>query len=284
MSQRNFLNEQGYLTFALGEKYVKLAYLQALSIKTSQKINNYAVIVDKSNESLAQQYKVFDKVIVLDYVPNEWDMTQHYRAFALTPWRETILLEADIIFSTSLDHWWSALRLRDVCLTSQVFNFREDRITSRVHRKLFDINHLPDVYAGVMYFRYSQFSANFFGLLKQITSEWEWFAKEHLIRNENKQFRIDEAVAIAARIIGEELVTLPIPIPAFVHGKSELWDLPWSQPWYELLYAEYDDKLIVGHHYQRLPFHYHHKEWITDDIIRAYERNYSKLSQSNSGI
>lgn len=281
MTQRQFLNEQGYITFALGEKYVRLAYLQALSIKSTQKINNYAVIVDKQNELLARQYQVFDQVIVLDYIPDEWDMTQHYKVFSLTPWRETIFLDSDIIFTSSVDHWWQALRLRDVCLTSQVFNFREERIASRKHRKLFDVNDLPDVYVGVMYFRYSQFAANFFSILKQITANWEWFATEHLIKNEDKRFRTDEAVAIAARIVGEEMITLPFPIPTFVHCKSELWNLSQLQSWHEQLYTEYDDKLIVGHYQQRLPFHYQDKDWITDDIIRAYERNYSQLNKGS---
>jgi hypothetical protein len=281
MSQRSFRGEQGFLTFALGEKYVKLAYLQALSIKTSQKINNYAVVVDSTNEALAKQYHhVFDKILVINHSPSEWDMTQHYRAFALTPWRETVMLDADILFNESVDHWWPVLRNKDVCLTNQVFNFREELITSRKYRKLFDENLLPDVYAGVMYFRYSQFANEFFFLLREITNNWTWIANDHLIKNDDKRFRIDEAVALAARIMGKEHVTLPIPIPAFVHGKEGLWKLSEQQPWHEQLYVEYDDKLLVGHYPQRLPFHYHHKEWINDDIIRTYERNYQKLSSS----
>lgn len=285
MSQRSFRGEQGYITVALGEKYVKLAYLQALSIKLTQKINNYAIIVDAANEALAKQYQhVFDKILVIDYKPTEWDMTQHYRAFALTPWRETIMLDADIIFTSSVDHWWNAVVLRDVCLTKNVFNFREELITSRKHRKLFDVNLLPDVYAGVMYFRYSQFASEFFTLLKNITINWNWVATEHLIKNEDKRFRIDEAVALASRIMGEEHTTLPIPIPSFVHGKEGLWGLLETQPWHEQLYVEYNDKLIVGHYPQRLPFHYHHKDWITDDIIGTYERNYSQLNTSTRRV
>lgn len=282
MTKRHFQADQGFLAFASGEAYVKLAYLQALSIKSTQRVNNYAVIVDKQNEELVQEHQhVFDQIIVLDHQATEWDMTQHHRALGLTPWRETILLDADIVLTSSIDHWWPALRLNDVCLTSQVVDFRENMITSRKHRKLFDANNLPDVYAGFMYFRYSQFATEFFFLLKQITEQWEWFASEHLVKNDDKRFRVDEAVAIAARIVGEQNVTLPVKIPTFVHGKSELWGLSEQAPWYEQLYIEYADNLIIGHHKQRLPFHYHYKEWATDDIIQHYERNYSQSNQSN---
>ena len=38
----------------------------------------------------------------------------------------------------------------------------------RDYRKLFDDNELPDVYNGLMYFRYSQESAEFFWLAEKI--------------------------------------------------------------------------------------------------------------------
>jgi hypothetical protein len=284
MPQREFQKDQGYLTFALGEKYLRLAYVQAMSIKFTQKINNCAVIVDKvSADNNPQFLKVFDKVIVVDYTPQDWDMTQYYRAFALTPWRETVLIEADILLTHSIDHWWNAMRLRDVCLTTEVKDFRENIITSRKHRKLFDVNNLPDVYAGFMYFRYSELASEFFFVIRLIINEWNWFAKEFLIKNEDMRVRIDEVFAIAARIYGMQNVTLPISIPTFVHGKEGLWGFSEQQLWYEQLFTEWDEHVpLIGHYKQRLPLHYHHKDWITDDVIREYERNYQKFVTSSS--
>ncbi len=284
MSQREFQAEQGYLTFALGEKYLRLAYAQAMSIKLTQKINNCAVIVDKiSADNNPQFLKVFDKTIIIDYNPISWDMTQHHRAFGLTPWRETVLLEADMLLPHSIDHWWDTMRLRDVCLTTTVKDFRENIITSRKHRKLFDINLLPNVYAGFVYFKYGQFSQEFFFIVKNIINEWDWFSKEFLIKNEDKRVRIDEVFSIAARIYGIQNVSLPIPIPTFIHGKEGLWGLTEQQPWYDQLFTEWDKHVpLIGHYRQRLPLHYHHKDWITDDVIREYERNYKEFFTSIS--
>lgn len=280
MSKREFLQEQGYLTFAIGKEYLRLAYAQALSIKLTQKINNFAVVVDKQAASeLVNLQPVFDKVIEIDYNAHGWDMTQHYRAYGLTPWRETILLDADIIFTESVDHWWPALRTKDVCLTKSVSNFREQRITSRNHRKLFDQNLLPDTYAGFVYFRYTYFAMEFFSLIKLLTENWNWIAKEHLKFNEDNRVRLDELFSIATRIVGIQNVTLPISYPNFTHGKEELWNLSVQQPWYEQLFVEWNSyKPIIGHYPQRLPLHYHHKEWMTDDIIEQYERYYKELN------
>ena len=276
MSKRNFDAEQGYITFALGKEYLKLAYVQALSIKSSQTIKNYAVIIDKSaKEELDKYLHAFDKVIELDYEASNWDMSQHWRVFALTPWRETVLLDADMVFNESIDHWWPAMRLRDVCLTNQIKDFREETITSRACRKLFDENLLPDVYAGFMYFRYTEKAAEFFALIREITSNWEWIATEHFVKNDDKRVRIDEVFSLAARIFGVQHVTLPVAIPTFVHGKEMLWNLNSRQPWYEQLYVELtNSKLLIGHYHQRLPLHYHHKDWITENAIKRFERTY----------
>lgn len=283
MSKRNFKADQGFLTFAIGKEYVKLAHIQALSIKLTQKINNVAIVVDnESVEELDKYSHVFDHVIKIDHSPSEWDMTQYWRAFQLTPWRETILVEADMIFPTSIDHWWSALQQREVCLTNQVKDFRENTITTRKYRKLFDVNLLPDVYAGLIYFRYTQFSMEFFAVIKSIMENWKWVSKEHLIKNENPTVRIDEVFSLATRIVGIQNVTLPISFPTFTHGKSGAWGLSDNLPWYEQLYVEwYNNVPIIGHYHQRLPLHYHYKEWITEDVINRYERNYFKLNKSS---
>lgn len=283
MSQREFIDQQGYLTFALGKQYFKCAYAQALSIKLSQKILNCAVIVDEETAVENAEYLyIFDKVIQIKYKPSNWDMSQYWRAFSLTPWKETILLESDIVLTESIDHWWDIMRLRDVCLTTQVRNFREEIITSRKHRQLFDVNHLPDIYAGFMYFKYSEFTMEFFALIRFIMDEWDWVAKEHFIKNTDLRIRIDEVFSLATRIMGIQHVTLPNTIPTFVHSKEGLWNLSEQQLWYEQLFCEWDNNVpVIGHYKQRLPLHYHHKEWLTDDIIRQYERNYKKLFASN---
>lgn len=286
MSKRKFIAEKGFLTFAIGAGYAKLAHVQALSIKLTQSINNTAIIVDKiAAEELKAFPHVFDQVIELDYTGQGWDMTQYWKAFGLTPWRETFLVEADMLFPTSIDHWWDIVRQRDVCLTHEVKNFREEKITSRRFRKLFDENLLPDIYAGLVYFRYSQTGFDFFLTVKTLIQNWEWVAKEHLIKNEDMRVRIDEVFSLAARIIGMEQVTLPGPVPTFTHGKERAWDISEIIPWYEQLYVEWDNiLLIIGHYHQRVPLHYHHKEWITNDVIREYERNYSEFYRSNTKL
>lgn len=212
-------------------------------------------------------------------------MTQHYRAFNLTPWRETVMLDADMIFTSSVDHWWPTMRLLDVCVTNNVYDYTESMITSRACRKLFDINLLPNAYGAFMYFRYTMFSNDFFQKMKQVTENWNWFADSYLIKNENPIPRLDEILAITTRVVGIEKCMLPISIPTFVHAKNELLNLTLETPWYEQVYVEWDGIVpIIDHFKQRLPLHYHYKEFVTDDIIRNFERHYKESNQSNTRI
>jgi len=271
-----FKKERGYLSFALGDTpdYLRMAYAQALSIKLSQKNNHYCVVVDQTNvHRLTDNYlSVFDEVVALDYTATDWDMSQDYRAYSITPWRETIMLNADMLVLSPIDHWWSILQTNEVVLTKNVLDFRGDVATSRAYRKLFGNNLLPDVYAGFTYFRSGKTSSKFFYEAERITRMWDGFA---LRGNTDPRIKNDEVFALAALETGVENVTLPCSVPTFVHGKERMWGLNDTIPWYEQLYTQWDElKLRVGHHVQDRPFHYHHKEWLTDDIIDRFEQHY----------
>lgn len=263
---------RGFLTFAIGEDYLRMAYAQALSIKASQTNNNYAVIVDEATFKLVEpkHYLVFDHVgKLLEPVNNP--MEAEWQAYTLTPWDLTIKLDADMLLMSSIDHWWQHLAEHDIVMSTTAIDFRGNKITSRAHRKLFDDNLLPDVYTAFMFFQAGKDSSSIFYYAERFTKAWA----DSGIQTIDSKLKTDELFAVCARIVGAEKVTLPIALPAFVHGKSELWGLG-SVPWYEQLYTQWDnDKLRVGHHVQSLPFHYHHKEWLTDDIVERLERQHS---------
>jgi len=116
--------QQGFLTFAQNTEvdYLQLAYVQAMAVKLTMPGSQYAVIVDK--QTLAQvsdsHRQVFDYVIELpeDHAEDEhWKLSNEWQAFYLTPFKETIKLESDLVFTRSIDHWWTAFRLRDLVLS-----------------------------------------------------------------------------------------------------------------------------------------------------------------------
>lgn len=258
--------------------YLKLAYFQALNIKITQHSeNNYAIIADrKTIDRMEDKHQeVFDVVVEM---PGEWNFAREWEVRNLSPWKRTVKLDSDLFFVNDIANWWDSFEKWKILLTTQVENYRGELITNRWHRKLFDDNNMPDVYTAFYYWRDGVESADFFTLCGEISNNWDWFAKEFLIKNDKPQPRDDEIFSIAAAIYGVEHCTLPNgAFPRFVHFREALNDLPVGKPWNEQLHIEHNDELWIGHYPQRLPIHYINKSFVTEELIAKYEQNYRKL-------
>jgi hypothetical protein len=263
---REWIGEQGYLTFALNKKdtnYLAMAYLLAESIKDTQKINNISLAIDHDTAPYikTKHEKMFDRIIMLGKREAvRKDFAHEARTWDITPYKCTIKAEADMLFTHSVDHWWPILDERDVVFTTDVFKIDHTVATNRSQRRLFDDNDLPNVYNALYYFRYTAESKRFFDIVKRIFAEWAWF-RDHLLVNCRYEDPVaDEVFAIAVRIFGEELCTLPQPVPAFIHMKNPLLEIPNDAPWWEYLYWERSGSDVrIGNYQQHLPVHYHNK-------------------------
>ena len=265
---REWTADKGYLTFAFNTKdtdYLSMAYLLAESIKETQKINNISLVVDPATaERIKDKHEdIFDRIIMLGKpIVAHKDFSHETRTWDITPYRCTIKAEADMLFTHSVDHWWPILDERDIVFTTDVYKPDNTLITDRSQRKIFDDNDLPNVYNALYYFRYTAQSQQFFALVKRIFSEWEWFRDQHLINCRYEHPVADEVFALAVKIFGVEQCTLPQPVPAFTHMKNQLIGLPLEDHWWEYLHWEKSaDGLRIGHHQQRLPMHYHDKQF-----------------------
>lgn len=279
---KQYLGNRGFVsTIGYNENvdYLQMAYLQALNIKVTQSIENrYAVIIDeKTSQQIEDKHKeVFDSIVV---IPGNWDFSREWEVRNYSPWKRSIKLDVDLIFTNDIFQWWESFENYKIRLTTTVENYKGEIIKSRWHRKLFDNNLLPNIYTAFYYFRDGTESAEFFNLCAEISNNWDWFATEFLIKNNNLTPRDDEIFAIAAEIYGIEKCTLPdTAYPRFVHFKEELNDLPSSKPWHEQLHVEFNNDLWIGHYPQRLPIHYCSKTFATSELIKKYEQDYRKLS------
>jgi hypothetical protein len=277
-SPKSFLDQQGYFTFAQNTEsvnYLELAYAQAASIKQTQKINKYAVAVDSETKKLItdKHQKVFDYVVdIVDPVANA--MGNEWQAWQLTPFKETIKLESDILFTTNVDHWWTGLRLQEVCFTTKVRDYFGRVSKDRSYRKFFDENNLPDVYTGMYYFRFGQQSLKLFQLAFAIYSNWEYF-RDNLKNCREELPSTDVVFAIAARLLGVELCTNPaLDYPSFVHMKGSVNHLHSSANWQNILQHELNStELTINFNRQLWPVHYYQKDFINEQHRKELARS-----------
>ena len=267
--------QQGFLTLAINSdsvNYLELAYLQALNVKATQTHNSYAVIVDRLTEELIEERhrRVFDYIIPVNYdTVNPFSI--EVSVFNSTPFKETIKLESDLLFTRSIDHWWTAFRLKDVCLSTGALTYLSLPGTVRKYRQLFDDNNLPDVYNGLMYFRYSQTAADFFRAAAMIFDHWDEVTCN--FKQMDQEPTTDVVYAIASLMIGKEAVTMPsMDFLNFVHMKSGFNGWSDTRSWLETVMSERDGDIIrINNTNQYQPVHYYDKTYATQELIEYYE-------------
>lgn len=271
--------QQGFFTIAQNSSdvdYLRLAYLQALSIKITMPGSLYAVAVDKNTaESVTDEHrKVFDYVVTIENdeaVDDDWKLRNEWQAFFLTPFKETIKLESDIIFTRSIAHWWNTFRLKNIVLSQGCRDYYGNLSKDRTYRQLFDDNLLPDIYNGLMYFRYSPEAAEFFWYARLIFQNWIT-VKERLIKCYDDHPTTDVVYALTAKIIGEETCTIPgVDFINFTHMKPSINKFSHQIPWHELVVHELDAPMVrINNINQYHPLHYQDKTWATDELIKEY--------------
>jgi len=276
-----FQDQQGYFAFVQNSDvdYLRLAYLQALSIKATQRINKYAIAVDENTKAqITDKHRtVFDYIIDIpfgdDAANDDWKLANNWKLYSCTPFKETVNLDVDILFTRDISHWWDHMRQKDICITTDVMDYHGNVITNRIFRKVFDDNLLLNTYNGFSYFRYSRTMLDFFNAVRMIFGNWDVY-RDSICKNvRTTKATTDEVYALAANLIGEEKCYIPGTQPTFTHMKPELQPFNSSQKWTdEVSWTLTNDMdFIVGGYYQMYPFHYQLKEFATDELINRYE-------------
>ncbi len=234
-------HERGYLIPAIGAEYERCAeQLRASILKFHPDAHVTIVTIDQLPHGDQGGWA------------NDWQM------FSISPYRQTIKLEADMIAAGPVDHWWTLFELRDVVVSQGCRTYRDEPAVSRFYRKCFDANNLPDIYNAISYWRLSATAKEFFGLVRNIFENYQEFKK--LLKYPETVPSTDLAYAMAAQIMGPERVTLPEGLgPNIVHMKRHINGLQ-TEDWTQELIWE-TDPFRINTIAQWGFVHYHRKEW-----------------------
>lgn len=259
-------DERGYLIIAVNTDttdYVKCATNLNASIKHWNPNAKTCLLTDKSIT-----IPEFDYVVQLPYgdvaEDSKWKLSNDWQAFAASPFRQTIKLEADMLITSSIDHWWSMLQHRDMVVSTGCRDYYSNNSSSRFYRAVFDNNNLPDVYNAITYWRLSKTAMEFWNLVRQIFENWEQF--KTLLKFTDEEPTTDLVYAIAAQIIGPELVTMPFATyPKIVHMKKHIIGTR-TEDWTRELVWEYNQGVLrINTVAQHGAFHYNIKDWSVDE-------------------
>ncbi len=281
---RTFKRDRGFLVFAQNgtTDYLRLAYGLALSLRLTQKSVPWLSVVVTPGTAVPEHYRaVFDEVIDVPWSDeaqnSNWKLENEWKAIHCTPYRETIKLDADMLFPEDISQWWDILARQDVWMASRVMDYRGKVATSDHYRKTFTSNDLPNVYTAMMYFKVTDPSLELFALAETIYHNWQRFFYQYLDDTRPDHVSTDVVFALATRLLDRESdFTFPaFPVPTFVHMKSRIQDWPWDigEDWMKHISATVteDLQIKIGRYRQTYPVHYHDKAFLTDDILAQYE-------------
>lgn len=238
------LAERGYIIPAIGTEYIQCANQLAHSILTFHPTADITIVTEN----------------MLPY-GNQGGYANDWQCFALSPYRQTIKLEADMICASPIDHWWTLFERRDVVVSQGARDFYDQPAQSRFYRKTFDDNNLPDVYNAITYWRVSQTAKEFFGLVRSVFENWNDYKR--VLKFPDEEPTTDVVYAMVAVLMGVETVTLPKGLgPTIVHMKRYINPIQGNDWTKELVWE--DDPIRINTVAQWGLVHYHVKDWVNE--------------------
>jgi hypothetical protein len=251
--------------------YLRQAYALALSIKKFNVINKVCLI---TNDPVPLEYiSVFDHVVPIPWgdmaSESSWKIENRWKIIYVTPFKESLVYDSDMILLNSNDHYWYHLEDYDIALTETVLDYKGNRITkeNNPYRKTFQSNDLPDVYFGLHYFKKSNKSFEFYKWVEYIIKDWKYFSDTYLKVNKQKTPSLDVAASLALTF-GD--FNVKNNLLSFVHMKPLIqgW-ISNPETWVDHIVYNFnkDSVLTVGNHIQNGLFHYTEDAFLTDDII-----------------
>lgn len=257
--------------------YLNLAYALAMSIKITQKAgyDKVALIIDdkKQLDNLISTW-VFDEII-------EWDKETFWdgRSFMydLSPWENTVCLDADMLFLRDYSHWIDFFdKTCDLYVPSVVYTYRDEVASGDYYRKTFTFNELPNLYSMWTWFKKDKpICDDFFKLVKSITKNPLEYSNIFLSNYKPKIVGTDEAFSLSAKILDiTDEVSFPLSFPQIVHLKGMIQNWPWPADKvtdHVGFYLNKNCELKIGNFQQDKIIHYAEKKLITQEIINILE-------------
>lgn len=241
--------DKGFVIMAQGDDYVTCAKALELSIKRTMPDAKVTIITTEMLPYGDQAPDTF------------WKLQNDWQVYEASPYEYTIKLEADMYLPQSIDYYWDVLKDRDLVVSTNIRNFRQDVSDIRYYRRFIDDNNLPDTYNAITYFRKSELAEKFFAIVRDVFENWEEY-KRTLKCKVDEIATTDWAYAIAAHILGEENTTMPafdsmsmVHMKQFINGSA-------SEYWTDsLIYELFPHTFRINTIPQRYPVHYHVKSF-----------------------
>ena len=263
------------------EDYVKQACACAMSIRASNPDSKICLI---TNDTVPEKYRqLFDDIVDIPWGDkarkSSWKVGNRWKIYHASPYKNTIVLDTDMLVLDNIQQWWNFLQNRDLYYVNKVKTYRGEWFVNDYYRKSFRVHNLPNLYSGFHYFKKCEFSHEFYHWLETVMNNWELFQGQYAGgKYFQKDCSVDVSSAIVAKILDcEEKIVSKSEYPTFVHMKlhGQNWKSTFTDRWQDRVgvYLNSDLQLKIGNFKQNGIFHYTEKDFLTEEIMNTYEKS-----------
>ena len=249
--------DKGYIIPAT-EQYIPCAETLAKSIRYWHPHVKICLLTD-----IEYTNSIFDFVKQLPW-GNTGGWSNDWQVYHASPFHETVKLEADMVLSGPVDHWWSHYRKFPVWISTGCSNQFNKVAHTRQYRKIFDKNKLPDVYNAVTYWRVSREAQEFFKSVRKCFEKWDQ-VKTNLQAAQDEIANTDLIYALNA----DGYIT-PGYGPQIVHMKKAVLGTC-IENWNKELIWEIDHGVFRINGYNQHGFVHYHQKHLAEEFGEYYD-------------
>jgi len=247
--------KKGCLIFAFNNNvfdYVRLANFSAKNIKRHLDLPT-SIITDKEIEFDHE----FDEVVLVDK-PNssqrlfleignaqEWINGDRCNAFDLSPYNETILLDADYVVSSDrLNTLFKANA--NLLYHKYSCNIVGDKVFEQTSN-CFGVYSMPMSWATVMFFNKSKYANTFFNTMQMIQQNYKHYSE--IFNFASSPYRNDYALSIADNLLNGHYLNNKHEIPwNLMAALPNDYVVKLAEDTYEILYNDKTNRVVVKNH------------------------------------
>ena len=245
---------KGYLIYAIDEPYISKA--QALKKSIEYHTNNDVTIISDNfpYEDITKKSEWHKNT----FTSNLLKLWQLYWA---TPYDETIVLDADMLFLNDYSYWWDYLSKFDLLFPNTIINYKQETIKHEQYDKILTEHDVRPAYEKMFYFKKGQEAQELFTMLEQVLKNYRSISLEIFPNKRPTSLRTSHVFPACIKMLGiEDTVYDKNNIFKYIDMKLSCLNAP-VKKWDEDLYYWGDiTNFYIENFNQYYPLHYRNAE------------------------
>ena len=234
---------RGYLIYAVDEPYISMANILKKSIEyhTNDAVTILSDKFPDGDATFGKKHKIH----------NFWQI------YWATPYDETIVVDADMLFLNDYSYWWNYLSKFDLLFPDTIINYKQETIQHPQYDRILTDNNIRSSYEKMFYFKKGDTALEFFNMLSQVIQNFVSISLEIFPNKRPTSLRTSHVFPACIKMLGiEDIAYDKNNVFKYIDMKISCLNAP-VKKWDEDLYYWGDmTNFYIENFNQYYPLHY----------------------------